>query len=444
MKIIPNWLKRFWAWISRRKAREIKRSPFREFVYLDEISVLSLLVSREGELTEQIQEGRTQEDSVGSEIGSSLGTKDASISSKSTFQTKSSQSVQATRKASIQSQFGRLLQRVKEADLLFPVGTTENIDSTKKLLESKQVSTNVSHVTRGRLVELEVKLKADRLFSMGSIITEVAEMSADHPEVFGTDLGGVLPAEMNSFGKLLDRFMAGLVPIRSVVTNIRLYENDGEQYLVDADLACSLGMQTKEIELVGVLEKDRFWKDMRRVLFSDATVTVLGRVSVDGISKTWTPVKLLDLFASTMPGGQDIVDSFQNISFDDDVSTDDHQALVFERALTEYARLLIASSNTNISSIRHDEINQVIQIHRSEWSSTESQLRAFHSVADQLDAYNITATPDEHAACRERARTHAGMSSLGDITATQTSPAAPNSSQPDANLVEVEVVAMYW
>ena len=63
-----------------------------EFVYLDEISVLSLLVSREGELTEQIQEGRTQEESVGGELGSSIGAKETSVSSKSSFQTKSSQS----------------------------------------------------------------------------------------------------------------------------------------------------------------------------------------------------------------------------------------------------------------------------------------------------------------------------------------------------------------
>ncbi|UGQ51407.1 hypothetical protein LRL17_25845 [Rhodococcus qingshengii] len=444
MKIVPNWVKRLWAWIMRKKARAIKNSPFMEFVYLDEISVLSLLVSREGELTEQIQEGRTQEESVGGELGSSIGAKETSVSSKSSFQTKSSQSVQATRKASIQSQFKRLHQRVKEADLLFPVGTSENIDSIEKLLESKQVSINVSQLTRGSLIELEVKLQADPLFSMGSIITEVAEMSADHPEIFGTNLGGVLPTEMNSYGKLLDRFMAGLVPIRSIVTNVRLYEKDNRQYLVDTDLANSLGLQTKEIELVGVLEKDRFWKDMRRLLFSDATVTVLGRVSIDGIRKTWTPVKLLDLFAKTMPGGQQIVDTFQNISFDEATPNNDHEARVFEGALREYSRLLVGNSSASISDEQQSNIDQIVAINRIEWTSTESQVQAFQKIADRLGEYGITATPDDLATFRTQARTHAGITALGDIPSIQIPSTPSTNRQPDANLIEIEVVAMYW
>ena len=81
--------------------------------------------------------------------------------------------------------------------------------------------------------------------------------------------------------------MAGLVPIRSKVLNVNFYERDGKSSIVDAHLANELNLSTREIELVGVLEKDRFWKDMRRILFSDATVTVLGRVSVDGIREKW-------------------------------------------------------------------------------------------------------------------------------------------------------------
>ncbi|MBP1051412.1 hypothetical protein J6397_14810 [Rhodococcus qingshengii] len=444
MKTVLNWLKKVWAWLTGRKSREIMNSPFREFVYLDEISVLSLLVSREGELTEQIQEGRTHEEFIGDEIGSSIGTKGTSISSKSSFQTKSSQSVQATRKASIQSQFKRLHQRAKEADLLFPIGTIDGVNSVEKLLQSEQASMNLSRLTRGALVELEVKLQADPLFSMGSIITEVAEMSADHPEIFGANLGGLLPAQMYSFGKLLDRFMAGLVPIRSVVTNLRLYEDDGQQYLVDTELAESLGLQTKDIEVVGVLEKDRFWKDMRRLLFSDATVTVLGRVSVEGIRNSWSPVKLLDLFAKTMPGGQDIVNSFQNISFDEEVPTGSHEVRVFERALREYGRLMVENSNITISNEQQLGINQIVETNRHAWTSTELQLQAFRSITDRLGEYGIIGTPDGLAAFREQARTHAGITQLGDIPAVHTSSVSSEANQPDANLVEIEVVAMYW
>ena len=303
---------------------------------------------------------------------------------------------------------------------------------------------NVSQLNRGSLIELEVELQADRLFSMGSIITEVAEMSTEHPDVFGTNLGGVLPAQMNSYGKLLDRFMAGLVPIRSKVTNVRLYEEDDQQYLVDTEFADSLDLQTEEIELVGVLEKDRFWKDMRRLLFSDATVTVLGRVSVDGVRKSWTPVKLLDLFAKTMPGGQEIVDTFQNISFDEDAPNSNHEANTFERALFEYSRLLTENSSVSISDEQQCVIDQLIAMNRNAFTPMESQLQAFQTIADQLGEYGITATPDDLATFREHARTHAGITALGDIPVPQSQSTPSTTSQPDANLVEIEVVAMYW
>lgn len=193
--------------------------------------------------------------------------------------------------------------------------------------------------------------------------------------------------------------------------------------------------------MVGVLEKDRFWKDMRRLLFSDATVTVLGRVSVDGIRNSWSPVKLLDLFAKTMPGGQDIVNSFQNISFDEEIPTGSHEVRVFERALKEYCRLMVENSNITISNEQQVGINQIVESNRYAWTSTELQLQAFHIITDRLGEYGITATPDGLAAFREQARTHAGITQLGDIPAVHTS---SETNQPDGNLVEIEVVAMYW
>ena len=102
------------------------------------------------------------------------------VSAKSSFQTKSSQSVQATRKANVQSQVPKATQHVRSADLLFPVGISEDIESEEKLLKEPKVSRDVNSVVRGTLVELEVKLSGSPLFNMGSIITEVATISEDH------------------------------------------------------------------------------------------------------------------------------------------------------------------------------------------------------------------------------------------------------------------------
>lgn len=438
-----GWWKRLWAWVVRRKSREIKKHHFREFVYLDDISVLSLLVSREGELTEQIQEGFSREESAGSEAGGSIGAKETSISAKSTFQTKSSQSIQATRKANIQSQFRRLHRKVKEANLVFPADVTRKIDTEEKLLQASGASRDVASMTRGSLVELDVRLHADRLFRIGSIITEVADMSEEHPDIFGADSAGLVPGQMKSYGKLLDRFMAGLVPIRSTVTNVRLYENDGKRYVVDAVLAEELGLATKKIELVGVLEKDRFWKDMRRVLFSDATVTVLGRVSVDGIHKKWTPVKLLDLFANTIPGGDTVVSAFEAINFDGIPVEDSDRSEGFKKALEKYVELAVAEADFELSAHHRAQIAQVIEENRSQWASTETQRNAFRSVAELLGQSGLTLNPSRDADLRQAARAHAGIGLFGEIAGTPPR-TETTSDDPEANLLEVEVVAMYW
>lgn len=439
-----RWWVRLWNWILGRKVRGVEEAPFNEFIYLDDISVISLLVSRVGELTDEIQEGWAREDSIGSEVGAGLGVKDiSSVDSRSSFQTKSSQSVQAIRKANIQSQFRRLHQEVRDAGLLFPIESLADIDSVDKFLTNPNVARRFDSVTRGLLIEFDIELSADPLFDKSSIITEVAEISESHPEVFGDNLAGFVPAQMRSFARLLDRFMAGLVPIRCKVLNVSAYENDGVRFLVDKRIADTLGLTTKEIELVGVLEKDRFWKDMRRVLFSNATVTVLGRVSVDGLQQKWTPVKLLDLFKKTVPNGDDLVIALQSISFDQASSSEESRRSAFGCALRTYVDLWVAESGVNLTVVQQSEIDREIVANSTQGGSAEQRRHAFRSITDLLTQAGIAIGPNEDVDMRHAALRHAGIDAFGDA-GRRDAPPTPSSQATDDQLVEVEVVAMYW
>ena len=49
--------------------------------------------------------------------------------------------------------------------------------------------------------------------------------------------------------------------------------------------------------LVGVAQSDLFWKDIRRVLFSQARYTVFCRLATSGLTDRWGPVKMADVFS---------------------------------------------------------------------------------------------------------------------------------------------------
>ena len=51
--------------------------------------------------------------------------------------------------------------------------------------------------------------------------------------------------------------------------------------------------------LVGVAQDDLFWKDIRRVLFSQARYTVFCRLASESLIESWSPVKMADVFSGT-------------------------------------------------------------------------------------------------------------------------------------------------
>lgn len=441
-----NWLKRFWRkiWRFRRRSKSTREAPFKEFIYLDEISVISLLVSRTGELTAEIQEGWAQEETIGSEVAASVGVKDVSnTQAKSSWQTKSSRSIQATRKANIQSQFRRLHQEVHAEKLLFPIKSSVDFDSADQFISDPSLARRVDDLDRGMLVELDVKLSADPLFDKSAIITEIADIGEQHPEIMGASFGGVLPSQMKSFGKLLDHFMAGLVPVRCTVTNLGRATYQGDSYIVDLEAAAAYGLDVERIELVAVLEKDRFWKDMRRVLFSEAPVTVMGRISVSGLQREWAPVKLLDLFKRTVPNSHDLVAALESLNFDETVQADDQKVIAFRQALTVYAEKYSAEAQLVLTNDQSTELNQILAAESLNVETAESRRNAFRNVGRFLGGLGSEVDADRDAELRLDAMRASGIDAFGNVS-TSTNGSTPPTNQGAQELLEVEVVAMYW
>ena len=99
---------RLWNWIRRRKDRSPKVDSYnerREFVYLDEVSVLSILASRTGRIATESTESRSASHSseVKGSIGVGWGSTKANLGSR--MQAAQAEASQVSHKAIIQSSF---------------------------------------------------------------------------------------------------------------------------------------------------------------------------------------------------------------------------------------------------------------------------------------------------------------------------------------------------
>ncbi|WP_280494656.1 DUF6414 family protein [Nocardia farcinica] len=431
-----------WTW--RRAKRQFAGAAVREFIYLDEISVISMLAARSGAITEQIQEGSTREEQLQTDSTAGVNAKALKAESKSSFQTKSSQSVQTTRKANIQSQFKTFCEDAKKERLLFPgEPPRKEVRSVEKLLESDGLCRSERDLNRGDIVDFTVILRADPIYRMGAMIAEFVGMSDDHPEVFGT-IQGSMTSEMRSYGKLLERFMTGLVPVKAVVKDVRLLQHRGSRYLVQASTADRLGLSTSEIQLVGVSEKDSYWKDMRRVLFSDQEVRVLARINDKTIKGAWSPVKLVDLFEGTIPGLGQQFSMLAGMALQQPADQSNRYAELFKRALILFAEDVANRQTFSLSSTQTADIETLAESLKYQVGTQEAQRSAFRQVQEKLVVFGMAPIePAEAARLRRQARNRASLPLFMDTSSAQLLPTQSGANGSE-QLLEVEIVAMYW
>ena len=286
----------------------VSGSERREFIYLDDVSVLSILASHQGGISTQFTENQTT--SLRSEIKGSLsagllGTK-ANLGTNS--QSGEIEAFQVARKAIIQSSFKELYDIERSALTLQPVNTDglsfgDLEQDLEGLLGSPKVNgllIDPTTLRRGDLLELEVELEADPIYRVATIIATFLDIMNDNQELFGNAVTAQVP-EVRTIARLLENLLTGLVPIRSRLVDYVWVEICGREVLAHKSLLCQFAREVRPnantAYLVGVAQRDLFWKDIRRVLFSQARYTVFCRIAASGLSKGWNPIKMADVFS---------------------------------------------------------------------------------------------------------------------------------------------------
>ncbi|MFI8530517.1 hypothetical protein ACIGMX_09730 [Streptomyces aquilus] len=430
----------------------------REFVYLDEVSVTSLLSSRLGALPSEYTE--TLSSSIKSEVSGSIGADAKVIKSGigSRFEATQSKDSQVLRKSTIQATFKDLCDHEKRRNekMVTPEACAEDPPSWSRILEwisnsAAEYETqpwvlDKNRLARGELLEVKVKLRADPTYRVSSIISTMADLVSN--PYLAASINPEDLEEAKAFNGILESLMAGLVPLKCELIDYSTYTISGSEYVVhrsvESELADSVRATRKPLYLVGVTEQSLYWKDIRRVLFSDSPVWALCRISVTGIQSQWTPVKLVEVLKEVVPGLGNEIDSFSSGALNSLTEDRSSEEIAEQRArvLILYSELIAGRAGLNlnaevrarIETIAHENVGSLV-------SFTDSR-RAFQLIVNELEE-RFTVSIDSGDAVRERGRAWQllGVSPGGAITL----PASPSAhTETDESYLDSEFVAIYW
>lgn len=455
MKLIEWFKRRF-----RKPKRAIEPAPgpdtpaptLREFVYLDEVSLRSLLSSQKGEMTDSTSEESV--DALEAEASTTLGANPGLVAKAelaSRFQTTNSSTFQTSRKATVQSWFRELhrIPGLRLVEVAKPEKPAADIDALASTTDTSLV-VGPNALQRGSLVEFRVKLKADPVFHLGTMVSEFSSMAEDYPDMFAADNGLAAIREVGPINKILQRLLAGLIPIRAEAIDYSVVDIDGVEHVVHNELTVGLDLPSRPLEIVGVTEHLAYWRDIRRVLFSDAEFTLLGRVARDGLARTWTPVKLADLFHDLVPGLVDQINAASSAPFGTPqlVTPLATTETPMGTALRAYADALLAESDKKLSKTKRETVDASISVLEKRSTSVSDQRAAFRQVKDLLgELAKVKVAADRDLEIRESARVSAGLSLFPALSATNAAPAivrAPTDDKDGSRLLDVEVIAIYW
>ena len=318
---ITSWIRnRF----SRRKAGGASDSPSetrREFVYLDEVSVYSILASQKDGIATQFTE--TQTYSLNNQISSSAGLGFSATRAKldSKMQAGEVLGSEVLRKAIIQTSFKELYEiELPYLTLTSRVGSdVPKVREVSDLLEIMEGSggagwiVDPSTIHRGELLEVHVELVAEPIFQLATLISTFGELTENKEALFGRSITAQV-SEMQAMAHLLDGMLVGLVPIRGRLRDYDCVNIGEKEVLIHRSLLSQVEdrtqLQTKPVFVVGVAQRDLFWKDIRRVLFSRSPYTLFCRLATSGMTDTWNPVKFADLLTDIAPAFGEMVQRF--------------------------------------------------------------------------------------------------------------------------------------
>ncbi|MEN0101383.1 MAG: hypothetical protein AAGC90_00545 [Curtobacterium sp.] len=260
----------------------IDETPIREFVYLDEVSVESLLASVDGEVL--VQRMTSESRSTESEMGGSLGanTPFSKASFAPTLKKTRGNEVQELRKSVAQSAFARFRNKNFHRFVIRPLKARVPKRVQRRLLSLEPKTLRkygqglpLRDLRRGDLLEIDATIAAADIFKARTAISAITDVVDANPAFLTTELRDQLGVAKPLIS-LIDSLNGDAIPVRGESTSIATTEIGGETWLVSASPL--VGLTGEAVTLDSQAFARWFWGDVGRILFRPARYKMLCRV----------------------------------------------------------------------------------------------------------------------------------------------------------------------
>ncbi|MEA2362613.1 MAG: hypothetical protein QOD71_1758 [Thermoleophilaceae bacterium] len=448
-----GWIRKKLAGLFGKKHVE---GPRREFVYLDEVSVYSLLASRKGAIPTELTdtESETVRHSLGGSLGANIPVGSAGL--RSQLEGSRTRGTQVVRKSTVQASFKDLVEHETGKMQLHDSVSVEAPPPTSSLEDLERIRDEgesghlipVSGLARGDLLELEVTLDAEAIFQASLMIATMLGFFEEAPEFFSMDPRDL--AQARGVNRVFDELLAGLVPIRGQSTRFERILFNGQEFIASKDLLRQLNpnvdLDRKPLHIVGVTEAELFWRDLRRVLFSDSRFFVMFRLNEDGLSSSWHPVKVVELLERFIPQvGAMINDVGPGFiaGVAEGAATADSQQGPEERAvLDEYAEAVAEEAETQWSPDDADAVG--MDTLAVDFSTIENQRRTLAPLVKRIEERTSRELDRARLSdMRERLMDEHGYRSSTSSDGVLPG-AEPGIDRPREYLLDSEIVAIHW
>ncbi|MYS43318.1 hypothetical protein GTY23_19170 [Streptomyces sp. SID5998] len=423
------------------------------------MSVTSLLASILGaipsEITEKLTNSTRSEVSGGGEYKATTAKANLGVKREVTR----TSDYQVLRKASIQATFRDLYANVESTLILrsgplpeFKAAVRRKIrDAMAGNLEVSPWVVDTANLRRGQLLELQVELRADAIFRISSIISSLTNIVDQSPalaaEIDTLELRTAI--EVNGF---IREMMAGLIPIKCKILDYEVATLRGRDFVVHSQLFSSFPstrpLNRKPLYLVGVVEEALFWKDIRRVLFSNSSVRVLCRVGRESVQNAWSPVKLVDVLKEVIPDMETVMDDFGPSALralTGGVDTNQDVTQLRHAALLRYGELLVDAQGEIMSHDLRSRIQRIADSRSSHMGSVAANRVAFGEIAECVTSeLSCRFSPDDLARMRGRALNQYGLMVDGSLSVRPQNSSGRLDDLSSGEFIDAEIVAIYW
>ncbi|WP_284852597.1 DUF6414 family protein [Corynebacterium rhinophilum] len=406
-----------------------KASPLgdiRQFLYLDELALRSLYISRFGPEDAKTTLTQTRTKDLGLTLGggasiSHLNDRASNGRSSISFRSGKSRALQIEQVSSEQSLFRDFVSRESYA------GKESQIwDGVPQSSIQRELLPGRLH--RGQLIQVRIRLEAHSIYAYSTIANALVETSANTPA-----LGISQDDTFIQAAQLIQQMLIGQIPINSELVDWDWDEEASTLIRRSDDKANS------PIRLVGLTQLDNYWGDVRGFLFDQSECIALVRVSQDTPSTSWSPLKLFDA-ARGLPGfdGFDTKISELNSLLSGKQKAETPLSDAVERILSHY--LQIRTDNEELKVQLEPRVNEIAQMVPN---SSQSQLNdAFNQIDVLLSSSGSTeTTPDEIGNLRSKA-IKLGRGTGAPLKSEENVLRPPND---DSDLYLVgDIIALYW